>query len=305
LRRYVLKRVLLGIVTIVGVSIIVFVLARLSGDVARLYAPANATAEQLDMIRAKFGLDKPIPVQYWLFVKGALRGDFGTSVTFGRPAMEIVLKRLPATLQLGLSAFIIGNIIGISLGVLAAINRSRWVQWGAQSFALLGQAVPGFWLAVMLMLIFAVYLGWLPTSGMGGIKHMILPVVALAWFSVAFVMRITRSSLLDTLDSEYVKLARIKGNPERVVIIKHALRNALIPVVMLMGMQLAMLIGGAAFIETIFRWPGIGILMVNSIQNLDYPLIQAITLVTSTALVFMMLVVDILFVYLDPRIRYE
>ena len=305
MRRYVLKRVLLGIVTIVGVSIIVFVVARLSGDVARLYAPANASAEQLDMIRARFGLDKPIPVQYWVFVKNAMRGDFGTSVTFGRPAMEVVLKRIPATLQLGLAAFVIGNVIGILLGVLAAINRSRWVQWGAQSFALLGQAVPGFWLAVMLMMIFAVQLGWLPTSGMGELKHMVLPVISLTWFSVAFVMRITRSAVLDTLDSEYVKLARIKGNPERVVIIKHALRNALIPVVMLMGMQLAMLIGGAAFIETVFRWPGIGILMVNSIQNLDYPLIQAITLVTSAALVFIMLAVDILFVYLDPRIKYE
>jgi peptide/nickel transport system permease protein len=297
--------VLLGIVTIIGVSIIVFVLARLSGDVARLYAPANATAEQLDMIRAKFGLDKPIPVQYWVFVKNALHGDFGTSVTFGRPAMEIVLKRIPATLQLGLAAFVIGNFFGILLGVLAAINRSKWIQWGAQSFALLGQAVPGFWLAVMLMMIFAVHLGWLPTSGMGGIKYMVLPVISLSWFSVAFVMRITRSSLLDTLDSEYVKLARIKGNPEWVVIIKHALRNALIPVVMLMGMQLAMLVGGAAFIETVFRWPGIGILMVNSITNLDFPLIQAITLVTSAALVLIMLVVDILFVYLDPRIKYE
>ena len=300
-----LKRVLLGIVTIIGVSIIVFVLARLSGDVARLYAPANATAEQLDMIRAKFGLDKPIPVQYWVFVKNALHGDFGTSVTFGRPAMEIVLKRIPATLQLGLAAFVMGNFFGILLGVLAAINRSKWIQWGAQSFALLGQAVPGFWLAVMLMMIFAVHLGWLPTSGMGGIKYMVLPVISLSWFSVAFVMRITRSSLLDTLDSEYVKLARIKGNPEWVVIIKHALRNALIPVVMLMGMQLAMLVGGAAFIETVFRWPGIGILMVNSITNLDFPLIQAITLVTSAALVLIMLVVDILFVYLDPRIKYE
>ncbi len=305
MRRYVLKRVLLGLITIWGVSIIVFVVARLSGDVARLYAPANASAEQLDMIRARFGLDKPIPVQYWVFIKNAVQGDFGTSVTFGRPAMEIVLKRIPATLQLGLAAFVLGNVIGILLGVLAAINRSKWVQWGAQSFALLGQAVPGFWLAVMLMMIFAVQLGWLPTSGMGGLKYMVLPVISLTWFSVAFVMRITRSSVLDTLDSEYVKLARIKGNPERVVIIKHALRNALIPVVMLMGMQLAMLIGGAAFIETVFRWPGIGILMVNSIQNLDYPLIQAITLVTSAALVFIMLAVDILFVYLDPRIKYE
>lgn len=305
MRRYVLKRVLLGIITIWGVSIIVFVVARLSGDVARLYAPANASAEQLDMIRARFGLDKSIPVQYWVFIKNAVQGDFGTSVTFGRPAMEIVLKRIPATLQLGLAAFVLGNVIGILLGVLAAINRSKWVQWGAQSFALLGQAVPGFWLAVMLMMIFAVRLGWLPTSGMGELKHMVLPVISLTWFSVAFVMRITRSAVLDTLDSEYVKLARIKGNPERVVIIKHALRNALIPVVMLMGMQLAMLVGGAAFIETVFRWPGIGILMVNSISNLDYPLIQAITLVTSAALVFTMLLVDVLFVYLDPRIKYE
>lgn len=305
MRRYVLKRVLLGIITIWGVSIIVFVVARLSGDVARLYAPANASAEQLDMIRARFGLDRSIPVQYWVFIKNAVQGDFGTSVTFGRPAMEIVLKRIPATLQLGLAAFVLGNVIGILLGVLAAINRSKWVQWGAQSFALLGQAVPGFWLAVMLMMIFAVRLGWLPTSGMGELKHMVLPVISLTWFSVAFVMRITRSSVLDTLDSEYVKLARIKGNPERVVIIKHALRNALIPVVMLMGMQLAMLVGGAAFIETVFRWPGIGILMVNSISNLDYPLIQAITLVTSAALVFTMLLVDVIFVYLDPRIKYE
>lgn len=305
MRRYVLKRVLLGIITIIGVSMIVFVLARLSGDVARLYAPANATEEQLQAIRAKLGLDKSIPVQYYVFVKNALHGDFGTSITFGRPAIEVVLKRIPATLQLGVAAFVIGNSLGILLGILAAINRSKWVQWGAQSFALLGQAVPGFWLAVMLMLVFAVGLHWLPTSGMGGIKHMILPVVSLSWFSLSFVMRITRSSLLDTLDSEYVKLARIKGNSEWVVIIKHALRNALIPVVMLMGMQLAMLIGGAAFIETVFRWPGIGILMVNSISNLDYPLIQAITLVTSAALVFTMLLVDVLFVLLDPRIKYE
>jgi ABC-type dipeptide/oligopeptide/nickel transport system permease component len=157
----------------------------------------------------------------------------------------------------------------------------------------------------MLMLIFAVKLGWLPTSGMGGLKHMVLPVLSMSWFSLTFVMRITRSSLLGTLDSEYVKLARIKGNPEWVVIIKHALRNALIPVVMLMGMQLAMLLGGSAFIETVFRWPGVGSLMVNSIAGRDYPLIQAITLVTSATLVFIMLAVDILFVYLDPRIKYD
>ncbi len=300
-----LTRILLGIVTIIGVSIIVFVAARLSGDVARLYAPQNASAEQLQLIREKLGTDKSIPEQYWIFVKDAVQGDFGTSILYGRPAMEVVLNRVPATLELGLLAFIIGNFFGISLGILAALYRTKWIQWGAQSFALLGQAVPGFWLAVMLMLVFAVELHWLPTSGMGGIKHLILPVISLSWFSVAFVMRITRSSLLDTLDSEYVKLARIKGNPEWVVVIKHALRNALIPVVMLMGMQLAMLIGGSAFIEQIFRWPGIGALMVSSITALDFPIIQAITLITSAALVLIMLLVDIIFVYLDPRIKYD
>jgi peptide/nickel transport system permease protein len=301
----VLNRVLLGIVTIIGVSIIVFAVARLSGDVALLYAPQNATEEELQVVREHFGTDKPIPVQYYLFVKNALHGDFGTSVSYGRPAMEVVLKRMPATLELGFLAFLIGNFLGILLGIFAAIYRSKWMQWGGQSFALLGQAVPGFWLAVMLMLVFAVKLHWLPTSGMGGISHLILPVISLSWFAVAFVMRITRSSLMDTLDSEYVKLARIKGNPEWVVVVKHALRNALIPVVMLMGMQFAMLIGGSAFIETVFRWPGIGVLMVNSITARDYPIIQAITIITSAALVLVMLLVDILFVYLDPRIKYE
>ena len=305
MRRYILNRVLLGIVTIFGVSIIVFVAARLSGDVAILMAPRNATPEQVQLIREKLGTDKPIPVQYYIFVKDALHGDFGTSITYGQSAMRIVMGRVPATLELGIISFILGNLLGILLGILAAIYRSKWMQWGGQSFALLGQAVPGFWLAVMLMLIFAVKLHWLPTSGIGGINHLILPVISLSWFSVAFVMRITRSSLMDTLDSEYVKLARIKGNPEWVVIVKHALRNALIPVVMLMGMQLAMLLGGSAFIETIFRWPGIGQLMVNSITNLDYPVIQAITLITAAALVFIMLVVDVLFVYIDPRIKYE
>jgi peptide/nickel transport system permease protein len=297
--------VLLGIVTLIGVSIIVFVLARISGDVAYLYAPTNATEEQMQVVRERFGTDKPIPMQYYLFIKNALHGDLGDSITFGRPAVEVVLKRIPATLELGVISFVIGNFLGVSLGILAAVNRSKWIQWGGQSFALLGQAVPGFWLAVMLMLVFSVELHWLPTSGMGGIQHLVLPVISLSWFSVAFVMRITRSALLDTLDSEYVKLARIKGNPEWVVIVKHALRNALIPVVMLMGMQLAMLIGGSAFIETVFRWPGIGILMVESVSAHDYPLVQAITLITSAALVFIMLLVDIVFVYIDPRIKYE
>jgi peptide/nickel transport system permease protein len=305
LRRYILKRLLLGIVTIIGVSIIVFAAARLSGDVARLYAPESATAEQLQLIRERLGVDKPIPVQYYIYIKDALQGDFGTSIMYNRPAVQVVLHRLPRTLILGLLAFVIGNILGILLGILAALYRTKWIQWGAQSFALLGQAVPGFWLAVMLMLVFSVELHWLPTSGMGGIKYLILPVASLSWFSVAFVMRITRSSLLDTLNSEYVKLARIKGNPEWVVVIKHAFRNALIPVVMLLGMQLAILLGGSVFIEQIFRWPGIGQLMVTAVNVRDFPVIQTIALLASVLLVLVMLLVDIAFVYINPRIKYD
>lgn len=305
MRRYILSRILLGLVTLIGVSIIVFVAARLSGDVALLYAPANATQEMLQDIRVKLGLDKPIPVQYYVFIKNALMGDFGTSYSYNRPVMEIVTGRIPATLELGISAFILGNFVGIFLGIIAAMYRGRWLDWGSRTFALFGQAIPGFWLAIMLMIIFAVKLHWLPTSGIGGINHLILPVVSTSWFTTAFVLRITRSSMLNVMDSEYIKMARIKGNPERVVIWKHALRNALIPVVTMAGMQLAMLIGGLAFTETVFNWPGIGILMVNSISTLDYPMIQAITLIVSTAVVAINLLVDLLFVVIDPRIKYE
>jgi peptide/nickel transport system permease protein len=179
------------------------------------------------------------------------------------------------------------------------------MDWFGKTFALLGQAMPNFWVAVMLVLIFAVKLGWLPTSGIGGIRHLVLPVFALSWFQMSFSMRLVRSSLLDVMDSEYVKLARIKGNPEWVVIWKHALRNALIPVVSMAGMGLAFTIGGAVFIETIFRWPGVGVLMVTSITGRDYPLVQAITIITATFIIIVNLLVDLVYVYIDPRIKYE
>lgn len=305
MRRYILNRIILGIITLIGVSIIVFVAARLSGDVALLYAPPNATPEILHDIRVKLGLDKPIPVQYFIFIKNAVRGDFGISYSYNRPVFEIISGRLPATLELGLISFLVGNLLGVLLGILSAIKRGSWLDWASRTFALFGQAIPGFWLAIMLMIIFAVQLHWLPTSGIGGIKHLILPVVSTSWFNTSFVLRITRSSMLDVLDSDYIKLARLKGNTEWIVIMKHALRNALIPVVTMMGMQLAMVIGGLAFTETVFNWPGIGILMVNSITALDFPMIQAITMMVATAVVVINLLVDLSFVLIDPRIKYE
>jgi peptide/nickel transport system permease protein len=305
MRRYILKRILLGIVTLFGVSIIVFVVSRASGDVALLSAPQNATEETLQALRHKYGTDKPIPVQYYIFIKDALHGDFGNSIMYAQPAMKVILRRLPATLELGLLAFFAGNFIGILFGIVSATRRNSWADWLGKTFALLGQAMPNFWVAVMLILIFAVKLNLLPTSGIGGINHLILPAFSLAWFQIAFTMRLTRSSLLDVMDSEYVKLARIKGNSERVVIWKHALRNALLPVVSMAGMGLAFTVGGSVFIETIFRWPGVGILMVNSITGRDYPLVQAITTITAAFIIVINLLVDVLYVYIDPRIKYE
>jgi len=295
----------LGIITLIGVSIIVFVVSRISGDVVVLYAPAGSSPEVLQAFRVKLGLDKSLPEQYIIFVNNALHGDFGTSISAGRPVMEIILGRLPRTLELGLISFVVGNFLGLALGILAATKRGTIFDWGSTALSLLGQALPGFWLAIMLMMIFAVKLHWLPTSGIGGINHLILPVAATSWFSVAFTLRLTRSSMLDVMDSEYVKMARIKGVPERVVIWKHALRNALIPVTTMAGMQLAMVIGGLAFTETVFNWPGIGILMVNSISSLDYPMVQAIAVIVAAGVIIINLLVDLLFVVIDPRIKYE
>jgi peptide/nickel transport system permease protein len=305
LRRYILNRILLGIITLIGVSIIVFLASRLAGDPAYLYAPAGSSQEIINRYHVILGLDKPLPVQYFIFIKNAIKGDFGTSIDYRLPVIEIIVGRLPATLELGLISFLVGNVVGLFLGIVAARRRGTVWDWGVTGFSLLGQALPGFWLAVMLMIIFAVDLHWLPTSGIGGIKHLILPVVSTSWFNTAFVLRITRSAMLDVIDSDYVKMARIKGNPERIVIWKHALRNALIPVVTLAGMQLAMVIGGLAFTETVFNWPGIGRLMVTSIGTLDYPMIQGIAVITAAGVIFINLLVDLSLVVVDPRIKYE
>jgi peptide/nickel transport system permease protein len=305
MRRYVLKRLLLGVVTLIGITIIVFVLARLSGDVSLLLAPAGASNEQLHEIRVKFGLDKPIPVQYLIFLKDALQGDFGESIAYQRPAMDIIAERMPATLKLGLTSFIISNVLGVLIGVFLARRPGEWVDQSSKIFVLLGQALPQFWLAVMLMLVFAVKLHWLPTSGMGSVSHMILPVISLSWFSISFVMRQMRSSLLDVMDMEYIKMARLKGNSMLTVIWKHAVRNAAIPVITMMSLGLMMILSGQVFIESVFRWPGLGELMVSSINGRDYPLIQAVTIVITTAVILIMLIKDLLYAVIDPRIGYE
>lgn len=305
MRRYILKRIILAIITLVFVSIIVFVAARLSGDVALLLAPEDATEEELQAIRVEHGLDKPIPVQYYVYVRNALKGDFGQSIKYEQPAIRLIFDRIPATLQLGSVAFAVSLLMGILLGIVSSTRRNSWLDWCGKIFAMLGQSIPAFWLGIMLILLFGVNLGWLPTSGRGGIANMVMPVFSMAYFTIAGNMRMTRSAMLEIMDSEYVKMARIKGNPERVVIWKHALRNALIPVVAMAGMGLAMMVGGQVIIESIFRWPGVGSLMVDAIFYRDYTLVQAGVLVISTAIVTINLLVDLSFVIIDPRIKYE
>ena len=306
MRRYALKRILLGILTVLLVSMIVFAASRLSGDVVYLLLPQDATKEEVASLRAKLGLDKPLPIQYLYFLKGAVQGDFGKSYRYtNRQAIEVVMERLPATIQLAFSAFIISIIFGLLLGVFSATRRDSLTDTGAKLFALIGQSMPSFWVSIMAVLIFAVKLGWLPTSGQGGLKYLILPATTTAWFSIASILRLTRSSMLDVLDSEYIKMARIKGNPNYLIIWKHALRNAFIPIVAMAGIQLAHLLGGVVIAETIFNWPGLGSLILEGVNSRDYALVQAGVLVISVTFVTINLAVDLVYGFIDPRIRYD
>jgi len=305
MRRYVLKRVLLGILTLIGVSIIIFVAIRLSGDVTLLLVSPDATQEEIQKVRVELGLDKSLPVQYLVFAKNVLRGDFGRSTRYRQPAMEIVLGRLPATIQLAGVAFLISVGSGLLLGVISATKRNSLLDAASKVFATLGQAMPEFWIGIMAILVFSVHWGLLPTSGRGRFVHLIMPAFTLGWYSTASIMRLTRSGMLGVLDSEYIKTARLKGNPERVVVWKHALRNALIPVVAMGGIQLGRLLGGAVIVESIFGWPGVGQLVLDAVYSRDYALVQAGVFITSAFFIFLNLTVDLAFGLIDPRIRYE
>ena len=305
MRRYALKRVLLGLVTLIGVSLIVFVAIRLSGNPVLLLVQPDASQEEIRKMEHELGLDKSIPVQYLVFVKNSLKGDFGKSTRYRRPALELVLKRLPATLQLAVVAFCISIGLGITIGVISVAKPGSWLDFLGKAFASIGQAMPEFWIGIMSILVFSVKLGWFPTSGRGGIEHLVLPGFALGWFSAASIMRMTRSAMLQVMGSEFIKTARLKGNPERVVIWRHALRNALIPVVAMGGMQLGRLLGGAVIVETIFGWPGLGQLILDGVYGRDYAVVQTGVFITSAFFIFLNLVVDLTYGIIDPRIRYE
>lgn len=302
--RFLLGRLLQALVTLWMVVTVVFFLARLTGDPIALLAGENATPEYEAELRMRYGLDGPTWWQYLVYLGQLLRGDFGVSIVSGQSAMATVLERWPATLEVGLAGLIVTLAIALPIGVYAAANRGTALDYFARGFAILGQAVPGFWVGLIFILIFSVDLRWLPAGGRGGIQHIILPALTTGWFAVAGVMRLTRSSMLEVLGSEYIKLARAKGLPKWVIVWKHAFRNAAIPVLTFTALVvLTLVLTGSIVAETVFSYPGVGLLLIDAVRKRDFPQLQAAALFLSFLYVFVNLLVDMLYGYLDPRIR--
>ncbi len=305
MQRYIMIRLVQSVFTLIGVSIIVFSLARLSGNPLDVLLPPEASDEDFRRISDLWGLNEPWYVQYFIFVKNAAKGEFGASFKWqGLTATELVLGRLPATLQLAAIAIGVSVLLAVPIGVMSAVKKGSMLDTGGKLIALLGQSLPSFWLAIVLIWIFAVQLGWFPTSGRGGVSNLILPAVAMGWFSVASFMRLTRSAMLSVLDSEYIKLARIKGLAESKVVWKHALKNAAIPPLTVFGAIVVGQMTGSVTIETVFAWPGIGLLALQAVQARDYQVIQAVTMFIAVLFIGMNLLIDVVYAYIDPRIRF-
>jgi peptide/nickel transport system permease protein len=303
--RFIIIRLVQTVIALLGISIVIFILVRASGDPTMLFRTSMSTEEDIARIRANLGLDKPVYEQYWIFLSNALQGDLGESLVKDRPVTEMIWERLPNTLKLAVSSFLISMIVAFLLGVLGATRRDTFLDNGVKFIAILGQALPGFWVAIMAIMVFSVYWQVLPPYGTGGPSHYVLPVVTMAFFLLPGMMRLVRSSMLDVLDSEYIKLARIKGLPEGVVIWKHALRNSLIAPLTVAGMVFAMLITGAVITEQVFAWPGVGRLTIEALVSRDFPVVQGITLMVAVVVLVINLLVDITYAYIDPRIRYQ
>ncbi len=309
MQRYIVVRGFHAIITLFAISILIFALTRASGDPASVLLPEEATMEDFERLRAYWGLDRPLHVQYAVYVGNIFTGNLGESIKWpGRSAGELILQRMPATIKLTLIAFSVSVILSLPLGLLSAVKKDTIWDAGGKLFALLGQAVPNFWLGIMMIWVLAVHFGLFPTSGKGegtvdGIHHLILPAITLGAFGLAAGMRLSRSAMLDVLDSEYVKLARIKGVPEWKIIWKHCLRNAALVPITYFGIQFAGLITGSVITESVFAYPGVGLLAIEAIRARDYQVVQSVVVVFAFVYVFISLLVDILYAYLDPRIR--
>lgn len=304
--RYILRRLLYAIPVMLVVSLIVFGILHIApGDPATMLAGEDARPEDVAAIKANYGLDQPLYVQYGVWLGNALRGDFGRSIVTRRPVMDEIATRLPSTAQLAVSALFLAVILGMIVGVISATRQYSALDHGVMVLALLGVSMPVFWLGLMLIMIFAVELRWLPTGGTGTIQQLVLPAVTLGAASTAIIARMTRSSMLEVVRQDYIRTARAKGLMERVVLVRHALKNALIPVATVVGIEFGYLLGGAVITETVFSRPGLGRLLVTSINSRDFPVVQGTLMLLAGSFVLVNLLVDILYGFLDPRIRYE
>lgn len=311
MRDYIVRRLLQGVATIFVVSVVIFAMTRISGDPTELMLSPYATDQDREIFRRLQGLDRPLWEQYGTFIGNAVRGDLGKSIRWGEPVVGLVLERFPNTLQLAVAALLIALIVGLPVGALSALRPNGLFDNVGKSVALAGQSIPNFWLGIMLILLFSVDLRWLPTSGRGdglfspdGWKYLVMPALTLSTFSMAAITRLTRSAMLDVLDSEYIKMVRLKGASTTVVIWKHALKNALIPILTITSLQLVILLSGSVVIESVYGWPGMGSLAVQAVFGRDYTVVQFVALLSAVMFVSVNLLVDILYAAIDPRIRY-
>ena len=299
---FIMRRLLQSVIVIFGVIVITFIISRVLGDPVVLLLPPEATPEQRAFLTKDLGLDRPIYVQLAVYIGKVVRGDFGMSFRHEEPAMKLLLERVPASLYLSLVATFFSICIALPLGIISAIKRGTVFDRIGMTLALFGQSIPAFWAGIMMILLFAVQLGWFPPSGYGGFRYVFLPALTLAFFFTAATARLTRSSILDVLDMDYVRYARLKGVPERTVILRHVLRNSFITILNIVALQLGLLLGGAVITEFIFSWPGIGRLSLDAIYNRDYPVIQATVVVAAAFFVVINLLVDIVYSATDPRV---
>lgn len=306
MRAYILKRVLHSLLTLFGVSLVVFSILRvLPGDPAKMMLPEGASNAQVEQLRQQLGLEEPLYVQYGIFMSSIVQGDFGRSYQFNAPARDVVGERIWPTVHLAAVAFFLTVLMGVPAGILAAAKHRTILDYGGIFLAALGQSLPNFWLGIMMILLFGVTLGWLPTSGYEGPLYLVLPAITLAAYPTALVARLTRSSMLEVLGKEYIRTARSKGLSERTVVALHAVKNASIPVVTILGLQIGVLLGGAVITESVFAWPGIGKLAVDSIFRRDFPVIQVVLIMAAAVFIVINLLVDLMYTVLDPRIRYS
>jgi ABC-type dipeptide/oligopeptide/nickel transport system permease component len=305
--RYIGNRLLASIPTVLLVTVLVFLMLHLiPGDPAEIYLGDNrSTPELLAQVRAEMGLDRPLHVQYLSYMGGVLQGDFGRSLNTNRPVLEEIVGRLPATLELTLAAMVIGTVLGVGLGIVSALFHNTWIDSAAMALALLGVSMPIFWMSLLLIFVFSVWLNWFPAIGEGGIERLVLPAFALGLISSSTLARLVRSSMLDVLSQDFVRTARAKGLQERLVVLRHALKNALIPTITVLGLQFGQLLGGTVITETIFARRGLGRLYIESILNKDFTTVQALTLFLATAYVLINLLVDVAYAAVDPRIAYD